>query len=96
MATITVAIDRTYSGLAVGSGSAMSTGTTTSFIPKIGETAGKVWHFLNQNGPRSLTKLAVDLGEPRDLVMLALGWLAREDKIEITEDKRSRMVSLKS
>jgi len=73
----------------------MSTGTMTAFIARIGETAGKVWHHLHNHGPRSLTKLAVELGEPRDLVMLAIGWLAREDKIEINEDGRARLVSLK-
>jgi hypothetical protein len=33
--------------------------------------------------------------EPRDVVMQAVGWLAREDKIDIEENSRSRVVSLK-
>jgi len=36
------------------------------------------------------------VGEPRDLVMQALGWLAREDKLSIEEEGRSRILSLKS
>ncbi len=73
----------------------MSTDTMTSFIARIGETAGKVWHYLNEHGPRPLTTLSRELGEPRDLVMLAVGWLAREDKIRIEEGRRARLVSLK-
>ena len=32
---------------------------------------------------------------PRDVVMQGLGWLAREDKVNIEEEARSRVVSLK-
>jgi hypothetical protein len=65
------------------------------FVAKIGETAGDVWRHLEIQGPTSLTAIAVELGQPRDLVMLALGWLAREDKIDIVEESRKRTVSLK-
>jgi hypothetical protein len=43
----------------------------------------------------SLAKLVKTVGEPRDTVMQALGWLAREDKIWIEDEGRSRMVSLR-
>lgn len=42
-----------------------------------------------------MAKLVKAVGEPRDTTMLALGWLAREDKIDIVEDGRSRVVSLR-
>lgn len=60
----------------------------------IGETAGMVWRTLSKNGPMTMAKLVKSMGEPRDTVMLALGWLARENKIDIKEDGRSRVVSL--
>jgi hypothetical protein len=43
-----------------------------------------------------MAKLVKAVGEPRDTVMQALGWLAREDKLSIEEEGRSRIISLKS
>jgi len=43
----------------------------------------------------NLTKLVKMIGEPRDIVMQALGWLAREDKVSIKDDGRTREVSLR-
>lgn len=42
----------------------------------------------------SFAKLAREIGEPRDLVMQAVGWLAREGKVEIEEATRGRTVTL--
>ena len=61
---------------------------------QIGETAGQVWHELSENGAMSLAKLAKRLDAPRDLVMQAVGWLARENKIQIVEQKRVKTISL--
>ena len=74
----------------------MSTAENASLIEQIGEAAGRVWHALQQDGPMSVTKLtkAVD-GVPRDVVMQAIGWLAREDKVWLEETKRGRMISLR-
>ena len=69
---------------------------SSSVVGQIGETAGAVWKTLDGTGPMSLTKLVKQIGQPRDTVMQALGWLAREDKVLIEEQGRSRMVSLKS
>ncbi len=66
-----------------------------SAVQQIGETAGAVWHAVNENGPLSLAKLVERVGGNRDVVMQAVGWLAREGKIEITETKRGRVVSLR-
>ena len=66
----------------------------SSAVNQIGETAGSVWHELNENGPLSLAKLVERVGGNRDVVMQAIGWLAREGKIDITENKRGKTVSL--
>jgi hypothetical protein len=66
-----------------------------SQVQQIGETAGAVWHALHENGPLTLAKLEKQLGVNRDLVMQAVGWLAREGKIEISESKRAKVVALK-
>lgn len=67
---------------------------TESCIVQIGETAGLIWRALSERGPLSTAKLVKEVDAPRDLVMQALGWLAREDKIQI-DDSRSRLVSLR-
>jgi hypothetical protein len=73
----------------------MAAATPVSCVERIGDVAGIVWRVLSQNGPLSVAKLVKAVGEPRDTVMLAVGWLAREDKINIEEDGRNRMVSLR-
>jgi len=63
-------------------------------VEQIGETAGKVWHCLDESGGMSTTKLVKSIDAPRDSVMQAVGWLAREDKITIDETSRGRVISL--
>lgn len=73
----------------------MATAGQVSCVDHIGDTAGTVWKILVENGPLSMARLVKAVGEPRDTVMQALGWLAREDKIWIEEEGRSRIVSLR-
>ena len=47
---------------------------TMSGIDQIGETAGIVWHMLDENGPMSFNKLVKSMDVPRDVVMQAIGW----------------------
>ena len=72
----------------------MATASPVSCVANIGEVAGIVWRVLSEKGPLSMTKLVKAIGEPRDTVMQAIGWLAREGKINIDDDGRNRMVSL--
>ena len=73
----------------------MATAPPVPRVAHIGEIAGRVWKVLDENGEMSMAKLVKAAKEPRDTVMQALGWLAREDKIVIEDDGRSRIVSLK-
>lgn len=66
-----------------------------SCTAQIGELAGVVWHALDNDGPKSLSKLAQEIDAPRDRVMQAVGWLAREGKIELQESKRRRTIALR-
>ena len=74
----------------------MATAQHCSCVEQIGDTAGLVWHHLHENGPRTLTQLAKDIDAPRDVIMQAVGWLAREDKLSIDEDRSKKIVSLRS
>jgi len=72
----------------------MATDTMNS-ISQIGDTAGQIWHLLDAKGSLPITKIIKEVDAPRDTVMQALGWLAREDKINIDDDARSKTVSLR-
>ncbi|MFZ5833083.1 MAG: winged helix-turn-helix domain-containing protein [Planctomycetota bacterium] len=74
-------------------GNIMSSGSP--HVTHIGETAGVVWHILHANGPLSMARLVKAVGEPRDVVMQAIGWLAREDKLTIHDEGRSRIIGLR-
>ncbi len=67
----------------------------TEHVAHIGETAGVVWATLNDLGPTSMTKLAKLIDAPPNVVQQAIGWLAREDKVEIEQQGRTRMICLK-
>ena len=60
----------------------------------IGMTAGLVWNYLATNGPATTLKLKSALGISNSQLHLALGWLARENKIEITQLKHTCRISL--
>ncbi|MCG8450269.1 MAG: winged helix-turn-helix domain-containing protein [Pirellulales bacterium] len=72
----------------------MAAVSDTTAVEKIGKIAGEVWHLLDTKGPKKVTQLVKEIDAPRDQVMQALGWLAREEKIVIEEQSRSRVVSL--
>ncbi len=62
---------------------------------QVGTTAGEVWRVLNDGRPQTLAQIKKKVNGASDLVTLALGWLAREDRVEITEEKRNFRVQLK-
>ena len=72
----------------------MATDTVANDIENIGAAAGLVWHFLDENGPVTLSKLAKEIDAPRDQVMQGVGWLAREGKIRFEETARSKLIAL--
>jgi len=54
----------------------------------IGETAGKVWRFLDKSGPATVGKIQKGIGAEAALTNQGLGWLAREGKIHVDRRKR--------
>lgn len=60
----------------------------------IGELAGEVWDFLEESGESSLTQVNDAVDAPRSRVNMAIGWLAREDKLEFNNEGRGVSVSL--
>lgn len=73
----------------------MATAEAINCVQQIGETAGEVWQLLSESGePVSLAQLKKRIDQPADIVMQAVGWLARENKIAIEENGRTRYVML--
>ncbi len=64
-------------------------------INKIGENAGKVWTLLNQNGTMNASKLKTGLKLSESDFNLAIGWLARENKLHFTQIKNGLSISLR-
>jgi len=62
---------------------------------QIGEAAGVVWSYLTDREMTSLAKLKKDLSLSSDLLLAAVGWLAREDKLEFVVHGKSVKISLR-
>lgn len=67
----------------------------TMGVEQIGNVAGLVWQTLKDQGRLSFTKLFKEVDAPKELVLQAIGWLAREDKIEIDEQGRTKTIALR-
>ena len=61
----------------------------------IGETAGKIYRILEKKGGLALADLQKEIEvTDKALCYQALGWLAREDKINFKKEGRVEVVSL--
>ncbi len=61
---------------------------------KLIETCGRLWNELGARGETSAYELSHTLKEDEEMVNLALGWLAREDKVQCSKKRRERVFSL--
>lgn len=62
---------------------------------EIGAAAGKIWKFLDKHGPTSVAKVATETGLAKNDAQRAIGWLAKEDKLNIEMKGRVETLSLK-
>jgi hypothetical protein len=56
-------------------------------ITEIGISAGDIWHVLDKKSPIDLKDLLKQIDAPRDLILMGLGWLAREGHVYLIPDK---------
>ena len=61
---------------------------------RIGLNAGKVWRILNEKGELSMFELCRELGLTFEEVAVAIGWLARENKISFREKENMLFVKI--
>ena len=62
---------------------------------QIGISAGVIYDYLNNNGESTFSKMKKELDLKGNFADLGLGWLAREDKVEISKKGTSVSVRLK-
>ncbi|MDD5745705.1 MAG: winged helix-turn-helix domain-containing protein [Candidatus Omnitrophica bacterium] len=63
---------------------------------EIGIVAGDIWHYLDEQGEVKLADLVKGIDKPRDLVLMSLGWLAREGHVVIDGMNEFKIVLRKS
>ena len=68
---------------------------TSEIINEIEKYAGLVWYLLHKNGSLSLVELKRQAKGNQEMIMAAIGWLVREDKLEMTRSRGTITVSLK-
>jgi hypothetical protein len=62
---------------------------------EIGCVAGDLWSSLDKDGAQTLAAIKKAVDAPNDLVLAAIGWLAREEKIDFSGDSRAVKISLR-
>ena len=62
---------------------------------QIGFVAGDVWLYLTDNGETSLATLKKEIDTTPELLCAAVGWLAREDKLDFNVNGKTVKVALK-
>ena len=65
-------------------------------LDSIGSIAGAIWHYLENNNEATLTRLTRELGENERTVLMGVGWLAREGKLDFEQRKRGTYITLKT
>ncbi|MDE0689328.1 MAG: winged helix-turn-helix domain-containing protein [Candidatus Poribacteria bacterium] len=65
-------------------------------LENIGSVAGAIWHYLEDNDEATITKLTRELGETERTVLMGVGWLAREGKLDFERRKQGTYITLKT
>lgn len=65
-------------------------------ITEIGIAAGDIWHHLDEKGNATLDQLASSIKKPRELLLMSLGWLAREGHINLGGQETGYLAALAS
>lgn len=62
---------------------------------EIGEHAGRVWKHLNGRGETTMTSLVKDTKLNQRQADRAVGWLAREGKVQLRKAANKELISLR-
>lgn len=61
----------------------------------IGAVAGEIWGLLAGGEGETLAAIKKAIPAPPDVILAAVGWLAREDKLEFVASTRTLKIALK-
>jgi len=64
-------------------------------ITEIGIVAGNIWHYLDQHKKCTLSELVTSLDESRNVVLMSLGWLAREGHVILEQEGQDYRITLR-
>ena len=66
-------------------------------ITLIGVAAGEIWNYLDVHGKKdSISNMVEVMGKDRDMMLMSIGWLAREGHIVLEGEGPDYVVELKS
>jgi hypothetical protein len=63
---------------------------------QIGEAAGRIWQYLAEQGEATLPQLQRGTTLPERLLLMGVGWLAREDKLGFVQERGVLKLSLQT
>ena len=63
---------------------------------EIGEAAGRIWWYLTQYEAVTLRQLQRGTTLPERLLLMGVGWLAREEKLRFVQERRVLKLALKA
>lgn len=64
-------------------------------ITEIGIVAGDIWHYLDQHRTATLSELVKGIDKKKDVVLMSLGWLAREGHVILEEQSSDYRITLR-
>ncbi len=64
-------------------------------IIELGIVSGKIWQYLEKNHQVALSKLIADIAGDEKLVLMGLGWMAREGHAVLEKENGEYKVSLR-
>ena len=64
-------------------------------ITEIGIVAGDIWHYLDQHKTATIGQLIKGIDKKRDLVLMSIGWLAREGHVIMEEEGSDYKITLR-
>ena len=64
-------------------------------ITEIGIVAGEIWHHLDTHGDVLFSQLVTGIDRSKELILMSLGWLAREGHVIVRQEGQDFHVALR-
>ncbi len=64
-------------------------------ITEIGIAAGDIWHYLDAHGEALFSEMVKHIDRSRELLLMSMGWLAREGHVVLIKGDGDYRISLR-